>query len=385
MTPRLVVIGNPNCRRVGFWRSAASRLGWGGFHHVSYHDALQGRFDPFPPNAVVRIETPGRDWETYKLLLKHGIEPAWQEGYPGLDHRAIDRLAYDRGWLVGPRQAHLGYLRLLNSLQANWQSQGATAMQSADEIGICFDKPACQARLARAGLPIPRPFGSPGGYEELRTTVREYGRVMVKLAHGSGAAGCVAIHHAAGRTRGITTVSQVSVAGERRLYHSKRPVHVKSESEVAELVDRFCVEKVQAEAWLPKARLNGRNFDLRIVTIGGVPRHTAVRCSTSVFTNLCLGGTRGSRSAVADRMGPAAWQSVRNVCASVASVFPGSFTLGIDVLIRPDWERCNVLEVNAFGDLLVNELDEGEDTYTAALAVWQRPSAPRFADMVASP
>ena len=58
----------------------------------------------------------------------------------------------------------------------------------------------------------------------------------------------------------------------------------------------------------------------------------------------------------------------------IAQLFPRSFTLGIDVLVRPDFTRHTVLEINAFGDLLLNQFDRGEDAYTATLAAWLRGS-----------
>jgi glutathione synthase/RimK-type ligase-like ATP-grasp enzyme len=339
---------------------------------LPYATLLQDRAGTIPSEAVVRVETAADNWETYKLLLKHGVEPARRIGYPALPEDAVERLEYQRGWLIRPRQAHLGYLRLLQSLGNSFLRSGAVAMQSTEEIAVCFDKPLCQERLARHGLPIPTRFGSPRNYSELRNLVRSERRVMIKLAHGSGAVGCVAIHYAEGRARGFTTVAQVTVAGEPRLYHSKRPVYLADETEIAPLVDRLCVEGVQMEAWLPKACWQGRNMDLRVITIGGRPRHAVVRSSSSVFTNLTLGNRRGDLAGVKQRMGPQAWQRVRDTCAAVAAAFPRSFTLGIDILIRPDWHRHAVLEVNAFGDLLLNEFDEGEDTYTATLNAWQR-------------
>jgi glutathione synthase/RimK-type ligase-like ATP-grasp enzyme len=327
--------------------------------------------DYLGPDTLLRLETAADNWETFKLLLKCGIEPAEREGYRVLDERAIDRLEYDRGWLIRPRQAYLGYARFLNSLGKE-MTAGGQALQSTDEIALCFDKPRCQQRLAQAGLAVPRSFGSPRSYAELRDLVRCEGRLMIKLAQGSGAAGCVAIHRSPGRVRGITTVAEVVVRGESRLYHSKRVRHLHDETEVARLVDRLCIEGVQVESWLPKARWQGHNIDLRVVIIGGEPRHTVVRASRSIFTNLTLGNQRADVTAVVQRIGPAAWQRLRETCARVARVFPRSFTLGIDILVRPDWQRHDVLEVNAFGDLVLNELDRGEDTYAATLHAWQR-------------
>lgn len=377
MRPVLLVIGNPGCRRVGFWKAAAPRLGWPRVDFLAYADLLQHRPIRIEPGAVVRIESPGGDWQTFKLLLENGREPAEREGYPTLDARTIDQLEYERGWLVRPRQAHLGYLRLLHTLDVRLREADAAVMQGVGAIERCFDKPACQAHLAHHGVPIPLALGSPRSYEEMRILARDHGRVMVKLAHGSGGAGCVALHYAAGRARGVTTVAEVVTNGEVRLYHSKRPRYLTSETEIASLVNRLCVERVQLESWLPKAHWQGRNFDLRIVTIDGVPRHTVVRSASSIFTNLTLGNSRGDLAGVVRRMGDEAWRRLRHTAATVAAAFPDAFTLGIDVLLRPDWRRHDVLEVNAFGDLLLNQLDEGDDTYTAALRAWQRryPSA----------
>jgi glutathione synthase/RimK-type ligase-like ATP-grasp enzyme len=375
MNASLVIVGNPGCRRVACWRMAAARLGWPAPHLVGYADLLLERTrlgDHVRPGALLRFETAADNWETFKLLLKHGAEPARREGYPALDDAQIDALQYERGWLIRPRQAYLGFVRLLEALEAQAAGSEIVSLHSADDIAVCFDKPRCQERLDGASLPVPRRFGSVRHYEELRPLALAEGRIMVKLAHGSGAAGCVALHGGCGRMRAVTTVAEVVGGGETRLFHSKRIRHMTEEAEIAALVDLLCRENVQVESWLPKARWEGQNFDLRFVTIGGIPRHVVVRTSRSVFTNLTLGNRKGNPRLVAQRIGPKAWQRLLDTAAGVARAFPRSFTLGIDVLVRPDWRRHAVLEVNAFGDLLLGHLDQGQDTYTATLAAWEQ-------------
>jgi hypothetical protein len=224
---------------------------------------------------------------------------------------------------------------------------------------------------------VPASYGTVRNYAEVRAHLRCRNRLMVKLAHGSGAAGCVALHACNGRVRALTTVAEITVDGEARLYHSKRVRQLLDESAIAALIDRLCVEKIQVEEWLPKARWEGRNFDLRVVTIDGVPRHRLVRSSSSIFTNLTLGSRRGELAALGDRVEAAIWPGVQQTCAAVARLFPSCLTLGIDVLVRPGLLRHNVLEVNAFGDLLLHVLDQGQDTYTAALAAWQSKRSAR--------
>ena len=88
MNPHLVVIGNPNCRRVAYWKAAAARLRWPDVEIVSYAGLCENRGTDFSPGTVVRIESPGGDWDLFKRMLKHGIAPAENEGYPALDERA---------------------------------------------------------------------------------------------------------------------------------------------------------------------------------------------------------------------------------------------------------------------------------------------------------
>ncbi len=374
-----MIVGNPACRRVGFWKAAADRVSWPPPVVVPYAGLLDGsvRLAEFlSENTLVRFEVAADHWPTFKLLLKHGTAAARAEGYDPLDEGEVDRLEYDRGWLIKPRQVYLGFVRLLRVLTQELRGHGSDSMHGRDDIALFFDKVQCQERLRQADVPIPESFGAVRDYNEVRANVGEDGRLMVKLAHGSGAAGCVALHWSQARVHALTPVENVLVDGQDRLYCSKRIRHLTNEVEIAKLVDRLCAEKVQVERWLPKATSEGRNFDLRVVTIGGIPRHAVLRSSRSIFTNLTLGNTRGDLAAVQRRMGSDAWQRLHDTCMRVAELFPHSFTLGIDVLIRPDFVRHCVLEINAFGDLLLNQLDQGEDTYTATLNAWSRRPRP---------
>jgi glutathione synthase/RimK-type ligase-like ATP-grasp enzyme len=374
MTRRLVIVGNASCRRVAFWQQAADRRGWLRPEIVLPVDLIGGRtklVDHLRPDAVLRIESMAENWLTMKSLLKHGIEPALAENYPTLSEPEIDRIEPERGRIVASRQCYLGFVRLLQSFRLDLNASGASALNHPDEIAVLFDKPECQQQLQDADVPIPASIGAARDYAEIRSRYGKSSRVVVKLAHGSGAAGCTAIHWSHGRTRAFTTVVEVMSAGRRQLYCSKKLQVLNSELKIAGLVDRLCVDRVQVEAWLPKARWEGKNFDLRIVTIAGAPRHAVARVSHSPFTNLTLGNQRGDLKQIRERMGTS-WTEVGRTCERVARVFSRSHSLGIDVLIRPDWRSLAVLEVNAFGELLPNVIEEGEDTYTAMLSAWER-------------
>jgi glutathione synthase/RimK-type ligase-like ATP-grasp enzyme len=366
-----VVLGNPGCRRVALFQEALARLRLPAAAVVSYADLLAGRVtleQVVGPGAVVRLESPGRDFETEKALLAAGADEPDADGPTRIGRDEAGRLAFDKGRIWYPRQWYLGFRALLRRVEEQLsRCPGCVMMTRPIDVEVLFDKVACQERFARAGIPVPRGLGPVRCFDELRRRMREAGirSAFVKLAHGSSASGVVAYRTDGVRHAARTTVEMVRSGGELRLYNSRRIRRSHEPAEVAALVDALAREGVQAEEWLPKASLGDRVFDLRVVVIGGETRHAVVRTSQGPMTNLHLGTRRGDLSAVVARMGPGAWRAARRTCERAAAVFPGSLHVGIDLLIAPDHRQHAVLEANAFGDLLPGVLCDGADTYEA--------------------
>lgn len=132
---------------------------------------------------------------------------------------------------------------------------------------------------------------------------------------------------------------------------------------------------VVVERWFPKAGIDGRSIDLRVMVIDGRARHCVVRTSRSPVTNLHLGNQRGDLSVVQTRLGPAGWGQVVDLAERAAGCFPDTMTVGVDLMINTGWDRFAVAEVNAFGDLLPGVLVDGRDAYA-----WQ---AAAYADQLA--
>ena len=240
-----------------------------------------------------------------------------------------------------------------------------------------FDKPACHARLAAAGVAVPRSVGPVGpvrpvgGFDELRSRMRDAGlrRVFVKPAHGSSASGVVAYRlGGGGREQAVTTVETVWAGGELRLYNSRRVRTCHDPREIARLIDSLARHRLHAEEWLPKAGIGGRVFDLRVVVIAGEARHVVTRLSRSPLTNLHLLNDRSDPSAVRARMGETAWAAAVGDCERAMACFPGSLHGGVDLLVAGGFRRHAVLEVNAFGDLLPGASWRGMGTYEAEIA-----------------
>jgi glutathione synthase/RimK-type ligase-like ATP-grasp enzyme len=365
------VVGNPGCPRVAFFQEALVRCELPRADLVSYADLIAGRTtleQAVTPGAVVRLESPGRDFDVEKALLAAGADEP-DTGCPTrISREEAARLAFDKGRIWYPRQWYLGFRAVLRQIAEELsRCPPHRLLNPPGDVEVLFDKPRCQALFARLGIPVPRILGPVRSYEELRERMRQAGcdGVFVKLACGSSASGVVAYRTRGDRVEALTTAEMVHGDGELRLYNSRLIRRYCKPAEVAELIDELAREGVQVEEWLPKAGLGGSNFDLRVVVIGGEARHVVVRMGQGPMTNLHLGNQRGDLSAVVARMTPDGWQTARRTCERAAAVFPHSLLLGIDLLIGPDYRRFAVLEANAFGGLLPGVLSEGEDTYEA--------------------
>src|SRR5690349_747783 len=98
--PAFVVVGNPACPRVAHFQSALARCGLPPAGLVSYADLIAGRATlerVVAPGAVVRLESPGRDFEVEKALLATGADEPDADGPTRISRERAMRLPFDKG------------------------------------------------------------------------------------------------------------------------------------------------------------------------------------------------------------------------------------------------------------------------------------------------
>jgi hypothetical protein len=341
---RLAVVTTPGSRRAALFAAAVRTAGLPPPVEVSWHALAAGGSPPgFDAATVLRIDSPDGDPEVDRLL-RGAAEPA------------------AHGELVGGAAWYRGFTRVLGRLAAT----GATVVTDPDQVAVLFDKRRCHAVLSAAGVPVPAALPDPPrDWATLRAALSAAGwsRVFVKPAHGSSAAGVIAL--AVAGTRLVATTS-VEVQ-DARLFNSLRVRRYTDERTVAAIVDRLAPDGLHVERWFPKATLGGRVVDLRVVVIAGRPTHAVVRASRHPMTNLHLGARRGDldalRRAVEAVTGPAGWTAALDTCVAVAACFRGCLQVGVDLMVSADRRSHAVAEANAFGDLLPGLLADGRDTY----------------------
>jgi len=367
-----VVVGNPGGLRVRLLCEALAERGRRSPRVIPYSDLLTGRcgLEQVPPRSIVRFESPGKDFQTERLLLARGASEAESEGSPVISAPDAEHMAFDRGRIWFPRQWYLGFRNALREWHTELQTRDDVLLTAwPPDVETLFDKRRCHARCQGAGVSVPQALRPVACYDDLVAQMqqRHWERVFVKLAHGSSASGAVALQRHRGRVAAFTTVEVAGDDGQPRLYNT-RPVRTTTcEDEVRRLIDALALHRLHTEQWLPKATLDHRVFDLRIVVIADRPRHTVVRQGKSPITNLQLGNSRGSLVGLQERLAPRAWHTLQATCSQVARLHPRSLHLGLDLLLTPGLRDHFVLEVNAFGDLLRGVLHEGRSTFEAEL------------------
>jgi hypothetical protein len=380
-----VVIANPETRRVQLFQQALERCGLLPARLVSYADLLACKCDLAEfdsPDTIFRFDAPERSFEVDRGLIAAGAELEPDGRHQRISASAAVQLPADLGRIWYQRQWYLGWRQCLQTWTANLQGR---ILNHPDDIIIMFDKVRCQQILAAAGIPVPpmlfdnlsHPNNSkvedcnpqskiqnPKSKIDRLMDDRHIQRVFVKLAHGSSASGVVAYDRRNGFERAITTVERVVEAEELRFYNSRSIRQYRDSQAIADIINFLAPESVQVETWLPKARLEGREFDVRVVVISGKACQAVIRVGNSPMTNLHLGNDRREVTDLPAGLSPLVWTEMLATCERAAACFPNTFYCGIDLLIVPNLKDHYILEMNAFGDLLQGITWQGEDTYT---------------------
>ena len=370
-----VVLGNPEHRRVRFFQEALAHFGQTPARVCAWLDVARepARFAAsLTPGTLLRIDSPGENFAVDKLFLTFGAYEPDEDGTAArLTPRAIARLEEDRGRILLPRQWFLGWRLALKQLDAELQTvQGVVVTPAPADILLLCDKRRCYQHCVTHGLAVPRALPSVRSFAELTAALTATGlrRVFIKLAHGSSASGVVALETNGRRFQAYTSVELVRTAAGVVLYNSLKIRQYRQLQDIRDLIDGLGREGVQVEQWIPKAGWQGQRGDLRVVTIGGRVAQTVFRLSASPMTNLHLGNRRGDVAALQAHLGAARWNDITTLCEQAAASLPGCLHLGLDVLLTPNFRRCVLAEMNAFGDLLPNVFDQGWNTYQAQ--VW---------------
>ena len=385
-----ILLGNPKNRRVSGFCEALGRAGqrfavcsWADFlDDVSGLVRVAGTLGPDGQDAFLRVDSIGEDAAVEQRLLRLGAGAARAEGVWVATPAEIEALPQQFGRILAPRQLHLGFLAALDLLDRVISTRpGWVVLNPTATTRLCFDKRRSSRRLVELGVPVPRivTVGSGGVRTPGDDTLPDPGAhgLVIKLASGSSAS-CLGIWRNAPDpqrrgpfSRGPELFTSIERARD-GLYNSLRP-RTYVGAPARELVRMLLREGAHVEEFVPKALLDGQNFDLRVLLVAGEPAFTLVRSSPHPVTNLHLGGSRGDPAQLGEVVRAGVMDAVHKSMRLIGREIP-ALHLGVDVMIEaepaPGSPGFRVLEINAFGDLLPN-LERHEEGRAWSVYDWE--------------
>jgi hypothetical protein len=352
MPPRYIAIANPDGKR---WQLYARELStfWGErgvtpdvevipWSTVVSRDGNLDGLSAFDRPALVRLESPGRDFAVTKLLLRAG-----QRETASAADVDFASLSYRKGRLVQPGLLYRGFRRVLEGLHASFAARPhLTPLSCPRAVAEMFDKNATAARLEAAGIPCPPSFAAPDTPEALLDELRRrhWPTAYVKLNTGSSASGIAVVHALDDPPWAVSSVVRLDDG-----FYSSRRLQRYAGDDLRVVLRFLLAEGVCVQRGIPMARIDGQNFDVRVVVTHNSPAFTVFRLSSLPMTNLHLGGRRGDPEACRAAIPTRAWLDALDHCAGASLLYPCA-TVGVDLLFESGFFRHYVLEVNAFGD-----------------------------------
>ncbi len=354
-----LTIGYHGSRRVRFWEEVV--MANGSEHQLlTFQQIANDDFSTIQQATTLRITSPGEDFETYKLLLFLG-------GYD-----AADSLEFDKGRIRFSRYWYKGWCVILDKI-AVWLRQNPTvkAINSPAAIQLAFNKVQCQRHISYK-VNTPRIFlNELGNYEsfiQLFDALKLH-QVFIKPWHGSSASGVMAFRKSGDKQILYTTIHLVQKEGIQLYNHLKLQKYTQPET-IKIIINEMVQHGLMMEQWIRKKTFRHKSVDLRIVVIGGEAVFVVPRLSPHFITNLHLGNEKGKIETIEARWGTACIEAAKQLAIKAVAAIEGLFYAGVDVAIDTN-EAPYILEVNAFGDMLLNINHENKTTYEWEFELWE--------------
>ena len=354
-----LTIGYHGSRRVRFWEEVV--IANGGEHQLlTFQQIANDGFPTIQQATTLRITSPGEDFETYKLLLSLG----------GYDE--ADSLELDRGRIRFSRYWYKGWCVVLGKISA-WlrQNSDMKAINSPGTIQLAFNKVQCQRHIAYE-VDTPRIFlNELENYEQFIQLfdALKLHQAFIKPWHGSSASGVMAFRKSGDKQILYTTIHLVQNEGIKLYNHLKLQKYTKPKT-IKTIINEMAQHGLMMEQWIRKKTFRHKSVDFRIVVIGGEAVFTVPRLSPHFITNLHLGNEKGKIETIEARWGTACIEAAKQLAVEAVAAISGLFYAGVDVAIDTN-EQPYVLEVNAFGDMLLDITHKGKTTYEWEFELWK--------------
>ncbi len=337
-----ITVGYAESRRVNEWHTLLNARGFSSTLW-SYHELIKGEFPSITADAVLRICSPGEDFKTYKEIVSFGSKHIGQN----LKER-FGEVADGKSW-------YLGWKKVLQVISIFLKKNPRVrVMNSPEAIAIAFDKHQSKTQFNLAKVNTPRYFYPVDSVDTLFNNMlsRKWHQVFIKPLHGSSASGIMALRRSSSKMILYSTIVQGQGENVGHLFNALKVQRYSDQNEIRVIVKKMLDRDLLCEQWIPKKKHTGKNTDFRVLVVNGKATFVVPRLSAHNITNLHLGNEKGNIEACKQEWGESLIHEMVTLAVQAVKSIPDLFYAGVDVLVSTD-DIPFVLEVNAFGDLLI--------------------------------
>ena len=350
-----VILGSPNTKRTIYFKQAEEQEGL----------------------PVVFV-----DWNHWKVWQQNNeieqiflkIDPPF---WTSCSLESLNQLAED----------YMGQLAALDALEVKLKQdiigkRSIAFLNTPLAITTLLDKRICKQRLMQAGLSVTEavgenilPYKEKQNTEWLFDVMRSQRivQVFIKPLKGSGAAGVSAFRwqHTTGQMALYTCALLCEGTG---LSNTKRLRRFSDPKEIIPLLDQILGMGCIVERWYAKAQYQGFSYDIRVVVQDGTVDFMLGRLSKGPITNLHLNNHALDIAALG--LPERVLADVISLCQKSVVCFPHLRSAGIDILLQKGSLKPRIIEMNAQGDLIYNDIYNANCIYrhqARMIKDWMQP------------
>ena len=255
-----------------------------------------------------------------------------------------------------------GYIQQLETLGRLAQTQHTAFLNTPSVIAELLDKRACKTRLQQAGLPVTEEVRISAGSKDGKITAellieqmrcQQIHQVFIKPVKGSGAAGVSALRWQPATGR-MALYSCALIQADGTLVNTKRLRRFSQTDEVLLLLNRILELDCIVERWYAKEEYQGCSYDLRAVVQDGRLDFLLGRLSKGPITNLHLNNHPLEIAML--KLPEHTLEDIATLCRKSLEIYPGLRSAGIDILLEKGSMRPRIIEMNAQGDLIYQDI-----------------------------
>ena len=334
-----IIIAPKNSRRIQFWKSALQKE----LICISYIDIIHNDFLLSKDISYqIRIESAGEDIETYKEILLLGCKNDSEKD-------KIKSTSFNFGQVSNFNLWYKGWSILLQKIKNLENDYSISFINDPLEILAVFNKSETIKHLQNKGISVPTSLYCTS-YSDLKEKMlqKQIHQVFLKPKAGSSASGVMAFRY---RNEKKLHLYTTITAKDGVLFNSLKLKHYNTESSIDNIWSKIPFDSLQVELWLPKYKHENLNIDFRVVVINGKAEFIVPRGSKHTITNLHLGNEKLQLEQL--NLDSETVEKIKSIAEKAMSCYPKLFYAGVDVLLTPK-KDVYVLEINAFGDMLLN-------------------------------